>query len=122
VRLFFPKADQPFKPDLFVTGQWQEDWYATVLEMPVREMLGESVLQLAEELLLMTAAPDWVEAERRPVKVGDMFGVEASRWLFIFTNQSAPFVEAGMDIRQLHAWPQAAVVQLTEPTKEPVNA
>ena len=108
-----------FDPALFLTGAWSIDDYCLIMQMPIAEMLSNTVIELSEELIRMSLDSEWVKQHRRGVGQGDIFYVGTVPWLYVFMTNADVFTRAGMELAQSRCWPQAAVVRLTTDEKEP---
>lgn len=111
--LSYLESERKFEPEPWLAGEWDEDWYCDITQMPLAEMLGNTVIGLAEDWLKLTKAQEWVQQYRRSLVPGDIFWIADVPWLFILQEHATKFKAAGMRIERLRAWPAAAIVELT---------
>lgn len=92
-------------------GVWTPEWYYLVRQMPLAEMRGVDVLELAEELIQLTISADWCKQQRRPVMCGDIVCRGRDPWMYVKTEDLDKTTSRFSRIR-LVAWPDYSVVSL----------
>ena len=112
ITLWYLTEDRPYECDVYCNGLWKTDWYAPVYHMPVREMLSDNTVALAEELVTLSAGSDWVQQYKRPLRRGDIFVVGDVRWLFAATRDNEAFAKMGLQVTPLPTWPDTSIVQI----------
>ena len=112
VTLYYLKTAHNYTVDHYLNGIWQPDWYAQIFSCPVREMLSKNETELAEELLRMVNAQDWVSQYKRAMRRGDYFTIGTNSWLYIPTKDLAAYTAARYTTHILNSWPETGIVAM----------
>lgn len=112
ITLWYLGTPYTYTPQHFIDGVWRPDWYACVYSCPVIEMLSKDNPDLAEELLRMVSASDWVKQFKRPMRLGDRFTLGDVNWVFAKTVDIPTFMSAGLTTMQLPAWKDTSILQV----------
>ena len=111
-----------FDPAIFVASTWRPEHYTSVMTLPLVEMLGHTVVELAEEVVVMTHEHSWMSQHRRSVFQGDILHMGEITWLYINMEHAPIFAGAGMRVIQLPSWDKAGVVEITQTLPEEESA
>lgn len=89
--------------------------YYLVRRIPLAEMLGNTPVDIAEELIGITTSTDWRNQHRRPIMCGDIFFQGEQPWVYVRMKEFEDSLAAKKCeylILPLQAWPNYAIVNL----------
>ena len=114
-------TEHPYSPSTYTARAWSHTWYHRIFQVPLSEMLSRGSPEvpleaaLADELVRYTAAQDWVQQYKRPLRVGDTFQLGETNWLFCTTKDQKAMETAGIKTIALKGWQDILIAQIPEP-------
>jgi len=106
---------QQYPQVILYDGNWNEDLFYIVRQMPLAEMLHPDPAQLAEDIVEITNSPEWRNRSRRPVGVGDILCCGLSAWIYAHTKVAEEInkrIANPLPAVMLPSWPDFTIINL----------
>ena len=114
------KPRNVFTSDTFIQGERisLRDNYTPITQMPLAEMrFGGHPIQLAEEVIALSASTDWRRQGRRPLMRGDVICRGEDPWVLLKRSEITVKIPANA-VLPLRLWPRYAIAFLDGVTEE----
>jgi len=92
-------------------GKFSPEWYYLVRQMPLAEMLGRDIGELADELIVMTSSAPWRSQQRRPIMCGDIICNGRDPWMYVKLEDIDEHVNQ-LTLLKLKSWPKYGLLSL----------
>ena len=120
VTLWYLGTGEAYQANRFCSKEWDVEHYCRVYEVPCCEMLSRATKELsleealADELIRITSAAEWTKQYKRPLRIGDVFSIGDSRWVYCTSQDQATFEHAGIRTIPLRQWNQITIANFLE--------
>lgn len=120
VTLWYLGTGEDFRPSQLCSKEWRDEQYCRVYQVPCCEMLSRATQEIsleeamADELIKITAAAEWTRQYKRPLRIGDVFSIGGSRWVYCTSKDQTAFDQAGIRTVPLRAWDKIAIANFIE--------
>ena len=115
IRLSFLGTPYSYDPQHIIAGSWSPDWYCRVYECPLREMMGRTAIEIAEELVRMVSGGGWAQQFKRTMRLGDKFTIGDEEWVYVPAKDMQGLAAEGFPVIPLPSWRGLAIAATTRP-------